>query len=158
MHRRGGVSQHALGRGCVSQHALGRLVSAQGLSAWGVANNPLLWTEWQTGVKTLPCRSFVEGGNELKLYYSDISEWNQKSEDAEGDAEWITTEGHGKSRPNVEPANEIPGTSKEVLRNTLCQKILEQRRYICNPCGLHAKKLHYRPLIISGEIESTPFL
>ena len=51
------VSQHALGGGgglCVSQHALGR---------GGVC--PRLWTEWQTGVKTLPCRNFVAGGKNL---------------------------------------------------------------------------------------------
>ena len=27
------------------------------------ADTPPLWTEWQTGVKTLPCSNFVAGGN-----------------------------------------------------------------------------------------------
>ena len=27
-----------------------------------------LWTEWQTGVKTLPCRNFVAGSNNKKKY------------------------------------------------------------------------------------------
>ena len=83
------VSQNALcnggvcipactGRGCVS--VLGRCLP-KGVSAQGVcvcpgvcgrhppgpeADTPPptpLWTEWQTGVKSLPCRNLVAGGN-----------------------------------------------------------------------------------------------
>ena len=65
------VSQHALRRGgCVSQHTLGRGVSVQ----WGVPGvcgrppprdqrqTPLCeQNDWQTGLKTVPCRNFVAG-------------------------------------------------------------------------------------------------
>ena len=34
---------------------------------------PFLWTEWHTGVKTLPCRNFVAGGNNLK--YTFCASW-----------------------------------------------------------------------------------
>ena len=30
-------------------------------------DTPPLWTEWQTGVKTLPCRKYVADGNEKSL-------------------------------------------------------------------------------------------
>ena len=65
---RGCVSQHALGRGvctsaCTGQGCLSRRVSTGGRLPRGlcVADTPL-WTEWQTGVKTLPCRHFVACG------------------------------------------------------------------------------------------------
>ena len=86
----GDVSQHALGRGCVSQHALGKEgvcpvgiclpgVSAKGVSGWGCGRQPpwtrdrhhfppLPWTEWQTGVKTLPCRNLVVGGKNGQIF------------------------------------------------------------------------------------------
>ena len=84
---RGCVSQHALGRwlsawgmfaregvcpggvcprGCLSGGVcLG--VSTQGLSAWGCLPRGVclphpLWTEWQTPVKTFPCRNYVADG------------------------------------------------------------------------------------------------
>ena len=44
----------------VSQHALHRGAVCPG----GVADPPM-WTEWQTGVQTLPCRNFVAGGKNL---------------------------------------------------------------------------------------------
>ena len=57
----------------VSQHALRKRVSAQrgGCLPGGdvcpgggvVCGSPQLWTEWQTGVKTLPCPDFVAGSN-----------------------------------------------------------------------------------------------
>ena len=56
------ASMHRAGM-CVSQHALSRGVSARGVlqRGRGVHEHPPLWTEWQTGVKTLPCRNFVAG-------------------------------------------------------------------------------------------------
>ena len=33
---------------------------SRGMSAWGCLLDTPLWTEWQTGVKTLPCSNFVE--------------------------------------------------------------------------------------------------
>ena len=58
---------HWAGTGCVyPQHALGRGVSAQGRClSGGVWQTPSLWTEWQTGVKSLPCRYFVACGKNL---------------------------------------------------------------------------------------------
>ena len=71
------VSQHALRRGCLprgvtaqgvpAQGWRGRGVSARGMPArrclpWG-CGRPHLWTEWQTGVKTLPYPNFVAGDN-----------------------------------------------------------------------------------------------
>ena len=44
-----------LPRGCLSRWCLPR---------GDVADTPL-WTEWQTGVKTLSCHSFVAGGNKM---------------------------------------------------------------------------------------------
>ena len=38
---------------------------------------PPLWTESQTGVKTLPCRNFVAGGNNAKIYSALISSSNK---------------------------------------------------------------------------------
>ena len=46
----------------VSQHALSGGLSAQ-RGCMCVANPPPRWTEWQAGIKTLPCRNFVAGGN-----------------------------------------------------------------------------------------------
>ena len=37
-------------------------VSAQGVSAQGNVCHPLLWTEWEMPVKTLPCRNYVADG------------------------------------------------------------------------------------------------
>ena len=34
-----------------------------GVSQYALRQTPLLWTEWQIGVKTLPCRNFVADGN-----------------------------------------------------------------------------------------------
>ena len=87
--RWGCVSQHA-------RRGLPGGLSAQGVSAWGwvstegclprglstwgclprgVADTPPgeqrqtppLWTEWQTGVKTLPCRNLVAGGEKVMI-------------------------------------------------------------------------------------------
>ena len=60
----------------VSQHALRRGVStpAECLLWWEVWSRVCLppppppWTEWQTGVKKLPCRNFVAGGKNMSLY------------------------------------------------------------------------------------------
>ena len=54
----------------VSQIALSRGVSARGVSTQEglgvcVADTPLHWTEWQTGLKTLPCRNSVAGGKKF---------------------------------------------------------------------------------------------
>ena len=56
----------------VSQHTLHRGVSVRQVSAKGgclprgmvvcVCGSPPPWTEWQTGVKTSPCRNFFAGG------------------------------------------------------------------------------------------------
>ena len=81
------VSQYALGRGgvCLGVVVCPGGVSSRAMSAQGGVcpggvfpgagvcpgrrsvcpegvKTPL-WTEWQTGVKTLPCRNFVAGGN-----------------------------------------------------------------------------------------------
>ena len=37
----------------------------------GLPDTPL-WTEWQTGVKTLPCRNFVADGNYLNICFKNI--------------------------------------------------------------------------------------
>ena len=64
--------QECIPVGCVPSAAVGggdclpgRGVCPNGLSARGVsATHPLPpWTEWQTPVKTLPCRNYVEDGN-----------------------------------------------------------------------------------------------
>ena len=60
------------GRGCLPTGVFARgRVSARGwlpggcLPGEGVsARHRPLWTEWQTGVKTLPCRNYVADGNE----------------------------------------------------------------------------------------------
>ena len=57
-----GVSQHALGGGCL----LGGVCC--GVSARGDWQTPSLWTEWQTGVKILPCRNFVVGGKNVIIF------------------------------------------------------------------------------------------
>ena len=51
-------------------------VSAQGgvclgVSAGGVSRHPspCEWNDWQTGVKTLPCRNYVADGNKLIRYF-----------------------------------------------------------------------------------------
>ena len=94
------VSQHALGlglsiqggvclRGCLPKG----VVCPRGLSTWGecVAETPgpeadtPLWTEWQTGVKTLSCCNFVAGGNKhslpqrMLLKYDVSIMWSQKN-------------------------------------------------------------------------------
>ena len=78
------VSQNALRRGrCLPRGVSAKGISAQGVSAhWGSSRgvsvqgggvsaqgggrHPLLWTQWQTGVKTLPCRNFVADGKKAK--------------------------------------------------------------------------------------------
>ena len=53
----------------VSQHALRRWgvcpggVCPVGICPWRCGRPPCEWNDWQTGVKTLPCRNFVAGGN-----------------------------------------------------------------------------------------------
>ena len=73
---RGGVSgwESVYPGGCVWLDG----VSAQGVSAWGVCLRGLLgwgclpdtplWTEWQTPVKTLPCRNYVADGKDSEVY------------------------------------------------------------------------------------------
>ena len=67
---RGVVSQHALGMGCIPAFT-GQRVSARGgvcpegvVFPGGVADPP--WTEWQTGVKTLPCLAVAVGKNHFR--------------------------------------------------------------------------------------------
>ena len=67
-----------LGRGCLPRGC----VSTWGcVCLWGVCQGEVcipacteadtpLWTEWQTGVKTLPCRNFIADSNKLN-----IKEW-----------------------------------------------------------------------------------
>ena len=70
MHWAGGVSPWGVSaRGDVypNMHWAGGVypggVSTRGcLARKCVWQTPPLWTEWQTGVKTLPCRNFVAGG------------------------------------------------------------------------------------------------
>ena len=79
------VSQHALRRGVSAWgreclHGWGMSCLPRGMSVQGgvcqgclprgvylcrgmYVADPPPWTEWQTGVKTLPCRNFVAGGN-----------------------------------------------------------------------------------------------
>ena len=71
------------GEGCLPGGCLPGGVCCGG-SARGVCPGegvclPLLWTEWQTGVKTLPCCNFVAGGNyymplllSIIIKYSDL--------------------------------------------------------------------------------------
>ena len=44
------------------------------VSAQGIYQTPPLWTEWQTDVKTLPCRNYVANGNNdlLQFLSSDL--------------------------------------------------------------------------------------
>ena len=73
MHWAGGVCPGGVCRGCLPSGVCPG-GSAGGGSAWGVTDthqtrgrHPLLWTEWQIGVKTLPCRNFLAGGNDLHV-------------------------------------------------------------------------------------------
>ena len=63
---------------CAGGVCPGRGVSAQGgvcpggicpggSTQWAVCGRPPVWTEWQTGVKTLPFRNFIADGNNCKL-------------------------------------------------------------------------------------------
>ena len=56
--------------GCLS-----RRVSAQGrVSVQGdVCQTPPLWTESQTGVKTLPCRNYVADGKNLSVHHTTLA-------------------------------------------------------------------------------------
>ena len=87
MHWAGECIPKCTGQGwCVSQIALGRGVSTQGMcvcpGGWCLAGGvsgqggvypsmhlgrypPPPWTEWQTGVKTLPCRNYAADSNKL---------------------------------------------------------------------------------------------
>ena len=71
-----GVSawEGCLPRGDVSGHG-GLVVSLQGgfIPACTGADTPPLWTEWQTGVKTLPCRNYVADGNETCVSFNESS-------------------------------------------------------------------------------------
>ena len=82
MHSSGMCTSHLL---TISQHALCRGVCPGGCLLGGVCpgwcvcpgsgghhppprtrgRHPPLWTEWQTGVKTLPCRNFIPGINKF---------------------------------------------------------------------------------------------
>ena len=82
---RGVSARRCLPKGVSAQGVSSQGVSAQGggVSARGVAPrhpNPL-WTEWQTPVKTLPCRNYVADGNNRfypRLYsYNSICVWAQ---------------------------------------------------------------------------------
>ena len=75
MHWAGGcVFQHALGRGCLLGGGLPRGCLPRGLSDWGCGRHPpdqrqtppCEQNDWQTGVKTLPCRNFVAGGKNFQ--------------------------------------------------------------------------------------------
>ena len=55
----------------VSQHALHR--GEGGIYPEGcLCGRPPRWTEWQTDVKTLPCRNFVAGGKDYKSAQSTV--------------------------------------------------------------------------------------
>ena len=56
------VSQHALSRG---GSLPGGCLLGGGVSAQGVADIPPV--DRMTGLKTLPCRNFVAGGNKLQV-------------------------------------------------------------------------------------------
>ena len=77
----GGCQSSVLGRGCLPggclpvglpMRGICLGVSAQG----GVCLTPPPWTEWQAGVKTLPCRNYAADGNEEYLYC--LQEMKQK--------------------------------------------------------------------------------
>ena len=61
------LSDHAFDATCMlSPHQVGVNTSAAAYIVWRrcmLGYHPPLWTELQTGVKILPCRNFVEGGN-----------------------------------------------------------------------------------------------
>ena len=59
---RGGVSaQGVSAQGCVCPGVARH--PPVGVSAQGLPDTPCEQNDWQTGVKTLPCRNFVAGGN-----------------------------------------------------------------------------------------------
>ena len=66
--------------GCLGGYALGvstkGVVCCQGVClpsrSRGCLPDTHLWTEWQTGVKTLPCRNYVEDGNDGGTLWSAI--------------------------------------------------------------------------------------
>ena len=69
---RGGVCQGVSAQGALSMECLPRRVSAQGSVYQGgvcpgdVCGRHPPWTEWQTRVKTLPCRNFLAGGKNMQ--------------------------------------------------------------------------------------------
>ena len=83
---RKGVSQPALGRGCLLREGVPGVVwpggvpgvpprGQGGIYPGGRCRHPPPWTEWQTGVKTLPCRNFVAGGKNVLHHLHYPSPW-----------------------------------------------------------------------------------